>query len=326
MPTPPRDIRPGDTLRAHERNELLASLRQVAGVRGNSGGYVRDTGQGRTLILPGARERIAIKLTGGYAAGYPWKEVVRSGSTWVDTGRVGTAALDPAFELNGDGTLSSGSTVYLAQRSIASGAWIFWHMGASGGGPPPADCQCWTEGTAPATLSWTYVARVYDLVSESFITLGTTSGTLTYTSAVTFGTTPCEVEGIDKDGPAPANPSGWIGEFEFYTYGLPEPGDDFPPVLTPHCSDIAPGGEVLDHEVCRWLALMCQRGLTTEIGGDPVANPLLFLNAIATDPETCGIVSLTGPNFGIAGIADVTCSPFLHQVEFSDGSLLTITT
>lgn len=206
------------------------------------------------------------------------------------------------------------------------GRYRFQHLAQGEGEPFDPECSCWTEGTAPSTLSWTYVSRIYDFISESFITLGTTSGTLTYTSAVTFGTTPCEVEGIDKDSPAPANPSGWIGEFEFYTYGIPEPGDDFPPVLTPHCSNIAPAGGVYDHEICRWLALMCQRGLTTETGGDPVANPLLFLNAIATDPETCGIVSLTGPDGATAGVADVSCSPFLYEVEFSDGSLLTITT
>ncbi len=122
----PPDVRPGDPLRADHENALRAEVRRLGSLRGGPGVRVRSGPGGFSVgaIEPG--RLIWIKLTGSYSApGYAWAEMERSGSTWVATGTVGTVALDPAIEQNGDATLTSGDRRYPAWRSESSGELIF---------------------------------------------------------------------------------------------------------------------------------------------------------------------------------------------------------
>lgn len=107
---------------------------------------------------------------------------------------------------------------------------------------PPGECGCLADGDTPATLDWTYVGRRWDASSSSVVTLGTTSGTLTFRYGIPYG-----------DCVLPL--AGWVGEFEFWTDGIP-PDTGVSSLLLEHCSTRRPGGESTATR-CLWLALTC---------------------------------------------------------------------
>ena len=81
--------------------------------------------RGETVI--GDTEIIWVKIT-EVATGperYGWKEVLQNKDTgaWSDSYRTGTVDNDPAYEING-ADLQVGETIYRAERSRSSGAWM----------------------------------------------------------------------------------------------------------------------------------------------------------------------------------------------------------
>jgi len=178
----------------------------------------------------------------------------------------------------GPATLASGDKV--VARFVGS-RWVAGRK--AGGGELPGGCGCFAEEDIPPTLDWTYVGKRWDDFSGSPITLGTTSGTLAYTEDVTFGG--CGLGG-----------AGWIGEFEFYTEGVP-PDTGISSLLLPHCSTLRPGGTAGTLR-CLWLALMCTPGTTTAGTGAPATADLFWAVTLDGDPAcylyNAGIESLDG--------------------------------
>ncbi len=120
----PKTHRKGDVLRAEDENAANAEIARQSRITGSAGVVVR--GGSLAVLLP---ERIYIKLTSGANANgaYAWKEVLPAPlGAWIDAGRTGTQAGDPAYERGTrDGTLTSGNTVYEAERAAATGEWLF---------------------------------------------------------------------------------------------------------------------------------------------------------------------------------------------------------
>lgn len=99
--------------------------------------------QGQAVITD--EEEIHIKITGTATSPrrYAWQEVSHDSQagTWLDTDRTGTVDSDPAFEAN-NATVPTGSKVYTARRSRASGAWLFFLTQESSGG---GTCPFWSN-------------------------------------------------------------------------------------------------------------------------------------------------------------------------------------
>jgi hypothetical protein len=89
--------------------------------------------RGETVITDEEEIYIRVMGTATSPRRYAWQEVYhdKTAGGWKTTNRTGSIDSDPAFELN-DATVSTGSRVYTARRSRASGAWTFTQ--ASGGG------------------------------------------------------------------------------------------------------------------------------------------------------------------------------------------------
>lgn len=124
-----RGFRPGERLTRAGLNQKLndAGKGRVHGPR------VRER-QGKTILAD--EEFIFLKITEVSSTGpkrYGWKEVHHNKDTgnWEDSPRTGTIDTDPAFEIAG-AVLTSGNTVYRAERSRASGAWMIRSGGGSG--------------------------------------------------------------------------------------------------------------------------------------------------------------------------------------------------
>lgn len=158
-----RGFRPGERLTRAGLNQKLndAGKGRVHGPR------VRER-QGKTILAD--EEFIFLKITEVSSTGpkrYGWKEVHHNKDTgnWEDSPRTGTIDTDPAFEIAG-AVLTAGNTVYRAERSRASGAWMIRSGGGSGSldvkgkdivvmilgteeeydtceGAPPASPGCW---------------------------------------------------------------------------------------------------------------------------------------------------------------------------------------
>lgn len=303
MPSSLPPVRPGDPFSARDRNRVIEAVRRGGLLRTGAGLVARQFGNGRGIARINEFERTRIKLTGGYSAGYPWKEVVRSGGGWVDTGRTGSAALDPAFELNDDTSLTSGSTVYWAQRSVTSGQWIFWRIG---GGPSggPNTCIC-AEGM-PDTLTWTcqmsYVGTY----------LGTTTGSMAYMSDVR-SIDSCFSFAVDGDGnPIP----GWVGTFKQWgvvhleTGGIGGGAEEGSPEWTPFLFDncyvpaTVPAGYTAPLPgFCQWIVLLCSA---------PAGyGQLMLVKHNTSGGTTC---TITEDFICVSDATSITCSPFLAAV------------
>lgn len=123
-----RGFRPDEKITRDSLNKKL----NAPGSSNLSGPRVNRV-RGETVITD--EEEIYIRITGA-ATGplrYAWQEVYhdKATGTWKNTNRKGTTGSDPAFEIN-NAAVGSGSTVYTARRSRASGAWTFTR-GAAGG-------------------------------------------------------------------------------------------------------------------------------------------------------------------------------------------------
>lgn len=120
---PPR-YRKGDVLKASDENAANAEIARQSRLTGSAGVVVR--GGSVAVLLP---ERIYIKLTSSANANgaYAWKEVLAAPlGTWIDSGRTGTQADDPCYERGTRlASLTSGATVYEAERAATTGEWIF---------------------------------------------------------------------------------------------------------------------------------------------------------------------------------------------------------
>lgn len=129
MPADLPRLADGDAVEPYHLNDAYRELRRLRRLQG-AGGVVAEgfDGNGGPKLSLARGERFDLKLTGAYASGYPWKEVVRApDGTWSDTGVTGGPATgDPAFERRtGVTTLTAGARVYQAVRSPASGQPVF---------------------------------------------------------------------------------------------------------------------------------------------------------------------------------------------------------
>ena len=119
-----RTYKPGDRILARDETEISAEVARLGQLQGSTGIGVRSGVF--SLDLP---EKIYIKLTSTANANgaYAWKEVLPAAlGTWVDSGRVGSQASDPAYERGTRlATLTAGNTVYEACRAETTGEWIF---------------------------------------------------------------------------------------------------------------------------------------------------------------------------------------------------------
>ena len=119
-----KTYRPGDVIKAADENSACEEIARQARVSCGAGLAVRSGAI--TVVRP---ERIYLKLTSSANAngGYSWKEVLPAAlGTWVDSGRTGSSSVDPAYERSKrDASLTSGATVYEAERAACTGEWIF---------------------------------------------------------------------------------------------------------------------------------------------------------------------------------------------------------
>jgi len=120
----PKTYRKGDVLKADDENAANAEIARQSRLTGSAGVVVRGTSV--AVLLP---ERIYLKLTGtaNGSGAYPWKEVLPAPlGTWADSGRTGTQSGDPCYERGTrNASLTSGDTVYEAERAATTGEWIF---------------------------------------------------------------------------------------------------------------------------------------------------------------------------------------------------------
>lgn len=114
----------GERLTAAKLNDVVQSIRPVR--VGGRAGLMGDT------IVSDETDSTYIRVTGRTGGKYAWVEVYRTpNGTWANTSRTGNATYDWAVERN-NVTVSAGSTVYEAKRSVDTSEWIFT-QGASGG-------------------------------------------------------------------------------------------------------------------------------------------------------------------------------------------------
>lgn len=125
----PDDGRPGDPLTDAMFGGIFGELSRRRNMVAAAPLVLEDTRDANAAPrLSIARpERFLIQLTGPYAAGYPWQEVVIDQAGGVQlTGRTGGSFDDPAFERrNGNTSLAGGSKVYQAVRDLGTGVVTF---------------------------------------------------------------------------------------------------------------------------------------------------------------------------------------------------------
>jgi hypothetical protein len=122
--------RDGDELTAAELNAIYRELERRAKVGVGPGMSLSDGPMGVAFDAT-ATPRIYARLTGtSSGGGYPWKEVEHvTPNAWRETGRVGSAADDPAYDASGRTDLGAGDRVYRLRRDV-SGQWVFQHKTA----------------------------------------------------------------------------------------------------------------------------------------------------------------------------------------------------
>ncbi|HXS24473.1 MAG TPA: hypothetical protein VN719_09600 [Gemmatimonadales bacterium] len=133
-PFNPPTYKPGDLIRASDKNAQNREIQRLGQVRGGSAIAARSGPGGLEidLLVP---EEIDAQLTSTADAdgGYQWQEVIFDGTAWSTTGRTGGnlnggSNYDPTYERRiDDRTLSAGPTVFRMIRSPTSGAWLFAH-------------------------------------------------------------------------------------------------------------------------------------------------------------------------------------------------------
>ncbi|HXS24474.1 MAG TPA: hypothetical protein VN719_09605 [Gemmatimonadales bacterium] len=123
----PPVYQPGDPITARDANAQNREIRRLGGIRAGAGLAARQGPGGLEITRKSSEERIFIVLTGTYATGYPWKEVLHiPPNTWIDSGFTGSTTIDPAFERQtNDTTLTVDGTRYEARRCPTSGVLVF---------------------------------------------------------------------------------------------------------------------------------------------------------------------------------------------------------
>jgi hypothetical protein len=119
----PPNLRKGDTLTAEGENAGNQEIARVGRLTGGPGMIVRG---GAAWIDTNKPFYIKLTSTANGSGGYAWKEVYGAPlGTWADSGRVGSASADPAYERNHDVGLAVDGKVYLADRNEQTGEVIF---------------------------------------------------------------------------------------------------------------------------------------------------------------------------------------------------------
>jgi hypothetical protein len=132
------ELKDGDQVQPAHLNRVHEELSRLRLLKGAGSVAVNGMRHGRPVVESLRPQRAHIQLTGSYASGYPWKEVVITpGGTAQDTGVTGGPTTgNAAFERRtGDTSLTAGDTVYHAWQSPASGEWLFPHRHTT----PPCD-------------------------------------------------------------------------------------------------------------------------------------------------------------------------------------------
>jgi hypothetical protein len=129
MPSDLPTLHDGDLLEPWHLNVIYAELKRWRKLRGVTPIAVNgaDSDAAPTLHIDITPPMFA-RLTGVYAAGYPWEEVsISAGRVIATTGLTGNAATgNAAFEIQtGDVTLTADGTIYEFRRSPCSGEWVF---------------------------------------------------------------------------------------------------------------------------------------------------------------------------------------------------------
>lgn len=119
------DLDDGDELEPYHFNVIYDELRRWRKLSAAAPLVVDGAdGDDSPVIYLVEQPSFFIKLTGPYAGGYPWKEVlIGPGYAVQDAGVTGGPALgNPAFERQtGDTTLGAGDTIYEARWSPGGG-------------------------------------------------------------------------------------------------------------------------------------------------------------------------------------------------------------
>ena len=153
-----RRFRGGEVVTPADLNRVYDELRRWRRLSATGGLQVDNAhGAAPPSLALAQGERVDVQLTGPFAGGYPWQEVLLTRSNlWVATGRAGGPSTgDPAYERRtGDTTLGSGATVYHAVRSRASNQLLFPYRKPAGAGGC-GDNGCCPGATFPDTLTGT---------------------------------------------------------------------------------------------------------------------------------------------------------------------------
>lgn len=148
----------GDIVEPRDLNWLYSEFRRLRGMRGANLDINQGTGQTPPEIVSYFTPTMHARLTGGYAAGYPWEEVTIGPGRTIATSGIsgGPASGSPAYERRvGDTSLTADGTVYQMRRSPSSAQWVFPHRGSSGTGIGTvtlAGCPC---TASPTTIHMT---------------------------------------------------------------------------------------------------------------------------------------------------------------------------
>lgn len=251
----------------------------------------------------------------------------------------------------GPGTITDDATVeipvYLLRGTVSQGDEVVVHWvnnrwiterNPSGGGTVP-DCICWSTGGKPTTLSYSieYHCVTFGIGSPTNVTLGTVSGTLTYSGPpLTIPTTdgPCKLTPFVTADQATIDAfEGWIGP---YCYKLNNPAGSAQDCVSrpeERCDGDTVslfGGDVT---WIQQLVFSCDSiiGSITEgnnyhgfyagweeLGCDPSPN-----DNFPVGPDREPYISPTG--FGGTPTITYSCDPFIYTCTWPDGTKLTIT-
>lgn len=254
-------------------------------------------------------------------------------------------------EEGGTGTITDDATVeipvFLLRGTVAEGDEVVVHWvgdrwiterNPSGGGTVP-DCVCWSTAGKPTTLSYSieYHCITYGIGSPTNVTLGTRTGTLTYSGPPLTVTT---VDGDCKLTPFPTADQatidafeGWIGEYCYLTNNPAGSAQDCVSRPEERCNGDTVtlfGGDVTwsQHLVfsCESIIGNLADGSNRhgfyqgweELGCDPSPN-----DNFPVGPRIFPYNSPTG--FGGTPTISLQCDPFVYVCEWPDGTRLTIT-
>lgn len=112
-----QEFKPGQVLGAVEMNDIKAEIRRLGKVSAEAPLYVQDNASGFRFDLD-QRGTFPIKLTSGGTGGkYAWTgQDFAAGGTWANNASSGTTSVDPAYEVNGNASITTPTIVMRAYR------------------------------------------------------------------------------------------------------------------------------------------------------------------------------------------------------------------